>query len=143
MITELCTCCGLGGRGFNEQRPEVWTGCQCLGIRRCESCSNCYQHCVCVTAEARFEALDREEEAVRALMAQARRLAEALGIDEMYGALNEDTVWQIEQRLRVRYLTFKRFRRRFDHLLDIHMNRQSVEWRAQAELITVESDRPS
>lgn len=143
MVTELCTCCGHGGRGFIQAHPQVWTGCRCLGIRRCEDCSRCYEHCLCVTPEQRLEALEREEVPIRRLVDEARRLAEGLGIEEMSGKLTDDTMWKIEQELKLRYQAFRRFRRRVDRLIEIDVNRQSVEDRADAELITVESDRPN
>jgi hypothetical protein len=143
MSTELCTCCGEGGRGFNETHPQVWIGCQCLGVRRCDDCSNCFEHCLCTPVEQRLEALDREAAATRESVAEARHLAAALGIDEVHGTLNDDTIGEIEQLLRARYRAFRRLRRRIDHLFDIDHIRQSVERRLAPEVITVESDRPS
>lgn len=142
MITQLCTCCGQGGRGFNEAHPQVWIGCQCLGVRRCEDCSNCFEHCLCTPVEPRLEALDREAVALRESIAEARHLAAALGVDEVHGTLNDDTLCEIEQLLRARYRAFRRLRRRVGHLYEVEHHRQSVERRLTAELITVESDCP-
>lgn len=143
MSTELCTCCGHGGRGFLQASPQVWAGCQCLGVRRCEDCSGCFEHCLCTPVEQRLEALDREEAATRESIAEARHLAAALGIDEVHGTLNDDTLCEIERRLRARYRAFRRLRRRIDHLFAIGHTRQSVERRLAPEVITVESDRLS
>ena len=143
MITELCACCGHGGRGFLQASPQVWAGCQCLGVRRCEDCSSCFEHCLCTPVEQRLEALDREAAALRESVAEARHLVAALGIDEVHGTLNDDTLGEIERLLRARYRAFRRLRRRVDHLFDIDHIRQSVERRLTSELITVASDRPS
>lgn len=141
MITELCTCCGEGGRGFNKAHPTVWFGCHCLGVRRCGDCSRCFEHCLCVPAEQRLEALARERTLLNQLIGEARSLAQALGIDEAYGVLNDDTIGRVEQQLRVRYLAFKRFRRRLDQFFDVDHNRQGVERRLDAAQLTVESHR--
>jgi hypothetical protein len=143
MITELCTCCGNGGRGFLQASPQVWSGCQCLGVRRCDGCSSCYEHCLCAPVERRLEALDREEAALRESIAEARHLAAALGIEEVHGTLNDDTICEIEQLLRARYRAFRRLRRRINHLFDLEHTRQSVERRLAPEVITVESGRAS
>src|ERR1044072_1109134 len=106
MITELCTCCGQGGRGFFQASPQVWAGCHCLGVRRCGDCSCCFEHRLCVPAEQRLEALARERTLSNQLIGEARSLAQALGIDEAYGMLDDDTIARVEQLLRVRYLAF-------------------------------------
>jgi hypothetical protein len=139
MITELCTCCGEGGRGFNEAHPQVWFGCHCLGVRRCGDCSRCFEHCLCVPAEQRLEALARERALINRSIGEARSLAEALGINEMREPLGDDTIRRVEQLLRVRYLAFKRFRRRLDQFFDVDHDRQGVERRLDAARFTVES----
>lgn len=143
MTQEICSCCGRGGRGFLEAAPNVWTGCRCLGIRRCADCSLCYEHCLCVPHGERMAALEREEESAKALVEEARQLAIALGVDEMHGRLTEGTMWKIEQLLSARHRAFRRFRRRIGRVIDVDINRQSVERASSSDVITVESDRPS
>ncbi len=126
-----------------ESHPNIWMGCRCPGIRRCADCTHCYEHCLCVTPEARLEALDREEAPIKQSIEEARQLVVALGVEEIYGTLNEDTLWKIEQLLRARYRAFKRFRRRINQQIEISINRQSVERRIATDVITVKSDRPN
>lgn len=143
VITELCSCCAQGGRGFNQMYPNVWAGCQCLVIRRCTDCSCCYEHCLCVSPEQRLASLGREDLLIRRSIDEARSLAATLGVDEIHGTMNEETMLEVEQMLKLRYKAFRRYTRRVYQLFQLQFDREMVERRLETDTITVEPDRPN
>ncbi len=130
-MTERCTCCGQGGRGFWRTAPRVWGGCQCLSLRRCPHCACCYEHCRCVSLEQRLAALDREDLLVRRSVDEARCLFAALSLKAasslkaaFAGSLNEEALIRIGQTLRAR--AFRRYCRRLDQLHQVTLDRELV-----------------
>ncbi|HEV2802454.1 MAG TPA: hypothetical protein VGW12_18430 [Pyrinomonadaceae bacterium] len=59
-----------------------------------------------------MNSLDREDLLIRRSIDEARSLAAALGVDEIHGTMNEETMLQVEQLLKLRYKAFRRYTRR-------------------------------